>query len=71
MNICAFTIVAKNYIGLARILGHSLSKVNPDINFKIFVADEFPQNVKSLPDNVIISRKVLDYSSEEWTDMSF
>lgn len=71
MNICAFTIVAKNYIGLARILGHSLYKVNPDINFKIFVADEFPQNVKSLPDNVIISRKVLDYSSEEWTDMSF
>lgn len=71
MNICAFTIVAKNYIGLARILGRSLSKVNPDINFKIFVADEFPQNVKSLPDNVIISRKVLDYSSEEWTDMSF
>ena len=71
MNICAFTIVAKNYIGLARILGHSLSKVNPDINFKIFVADEFPHNVKSLPDNVIISRKVLDYSSEEWTDMSF
>lgn len=71
MNICAFTIVAKNYIGLARILGHSLSKVNPDINFKIFVADEFPQNVKSLPDNVVISRKVLDYSSEEWTDMSF
>lgn len=71
MNICAFTIVAKNYIGLARILGHSLYKVNPDINFKIFVADEFPQNVKSLPDNVVISRKVLDYSSEEWTDMSF
>ena len=71
MNICAFTIVAKNYIGLARILGRSLSKVNPDINFKIFVADEFPQNVKSLPDNVVISRKVLDYSSEEWTDMSF
>jgi len=71
MNICAFTIVAKNYIGLARILGRSLSKVNPDVNFKIFVADEFPQNVKSLPDNVIISRKVLDYSSEEWTDMSF
>ncbi|MEZ0542590.1 hypothetical protein [Fibrella arboris] len=34
-----FTIVAKNYIPLANILGDSLKKIHPDLNFFIIVAD--------------------------------
>jgi hypothetical protein len=41
MKNCVFTIVAKNYIGLAQILEESLKDKNPDVDFFIFVADEF------------------------------
>ena len=69
---CAFTIVAKNYIGLGEILGKTLHKHNPDVDFKIIVADEFGQNENvELPDNVIISRSILPYSDAEWRDMTF
>lgn len=71
MNTCAFTIVAKNYIGLAMILGKSLAKHNPDIDFKIVVADEIDGEVENLPDNLIIAKKELGYSSDIWTNMSF
>ena len=40
MRECAFTIVAKNYIGLGQILGQSLRQHNPDVDFRIFVSDE-------------------------------
>lgn len=67
---CIFTIVAKNYIGLAQILGGSISQFHSDIDFYIVVADEFSQD-SILPQNVIIAREKLSYSTEEWTDMSF
>lgn len=68
---CIFTIVAKNYIGLAQILEHSIKQYHEDIDFHIIVADEFPQAEVALPANVIIAKNVLDYSEEEWSDMSF
>lgn len=71
MNHCAFTIVAKNYIGLGKILENSLHQHNPEIDFYIFVADTFDEPQVRLSNNVIISKEVLDYTDEAWTDMSF
>lgn len=71
MNNCAFTIVAKNYIGLGKILENSLHQHNPDIDFYIFVADTFDDFSTELPSNVIITKKVLKYTDEAWIDMSF
>lgn len=66
-----FTIVAKNYIGLARILGSSLEKQDPDVDFYIFIADEPNGCEVTFPTNAIIAREALSFSPEEWTDMSF
>lgn len=71
METCAFTIVAKNYIGLAMILGKSLAKHNPDIDFKIVVADEIEGKAKSLPNNLLIAKEELGYSTNVWRNMSF
>ena len=72
MKQCAFTIVAKNYIGLGQILGQSLHRHNPEIDFQIFVSDEFKAKPDHLPQNVIIAKSVLkQLSEEEWTDMAF
>lgn len=68
------TICAKNYIGLSRILGESIKKTNPDIDFYIFVADEFSDNEKkqyNLPDNVLISKDVLNIKKELWDRLAF
>ena len=68
----AFTIVAKNYIGLAKVLEKSILKHDSDIDFYIFVADELPSSLgEQIPDNVIESKKVLSYSDEEWSNMTF
>lgn len=75
----AFTICAKNYIGLAQILEKSIKKNNPDLDFFIVVADEFlPDDEKLLQENndfpyvnILTANKILDYSSEVWTELSF
>ncbi len=69
-NTSIFTIVAKNYIGLGEILGKSLLQHNANIDFYIIVADEF-EKIVDIPNNVKIARKILQYSNEEWIDMSF
>lgn len=68
-----FTIVAKNYIGLAQILEGSLKAKNSDTDFFIIVADEFSDDfgIEKLPSNILIARKELNISVQEWTDMSF
>ena len=66
MKNCAFTIVAKNYIGLAKILRESFLRNNPQEDFLIFVADEFEGQ-----DDVIVSKGVLSISSDKWQEMSF
>jgi len=73
MTNCVFTICAKNYIGLAKILEESLKQHNPECNFLIFVADEFDNNedIKKLPSNVIIARTVLNINKAKWDDFSF
>ena len=72
MKQCAFTIVAKNYIGLGQILGESLRRHNPDIDFSIFVSDEFEHQPANLPKEIIIAKDVLSgISREQWLDMAF
>ncbi|MBU6157754.1 MAG: hypothetical protein KGP35_01870 [Bacteroidetes bacterium] len=64
-----FTIVAKNYTGLAQVLEKSV-KQNDSADFFIFIADEWEGN-KKLPDNVIVARETLDFSPELWEQMAF
>lgn len=73
MKECAFTIVAKNYIGLAQILGQSLQRQNPAIDFRIYVADEISSDSNAmLPPNVVIAKTALkNLSDSQWTDMAF
>jgi len=68
---CAFTIVAKNYIGLAEILGKSIHRHSPDIDFKIVVADEFDSAQVQLPDNVLIAKEFLNWDELRWKRMTF
>jgi hypothetical protein len=68
-----FTIVAKNYTGLAQVLEASVRK-NSDADFFIFVADEWKgaEELKlSVPANVLIAREVLNITKEEWEQMAF
>lgn len=72
MKQCAFTIVAKNYIGLGLILGESLHRHNPEVDFFIIVADEFEQQPDALPKEVIMAKDALKgISSSQWRDMAF
>lgn len=72
MKQCAFTIVAKNYIGLGQILGKSFQKHNPDIDFRIYVSDEFDSIPNNLPKEVIIAKDIVkDITPQQWQNMSF
>lgn len=66
----AFSIVAKNYIGLAKVLRDSIIKYNPDIRFYIFVADEANEDYQGEQD-VFFSKKILDIPEDKWIEMSF
>lgn len=69
-NNAVFTIVAKNYIGLAQIERDSVLRYSPDVDFHIFVADE--SELPAPSDSPIhVSRHTLDYEETEWTDMAF
>lgn len=68
----AFTICAKNYIGLAQILESSMIKTNPNTDFYIFVADEMDDSdLMALPHNVLVAKNTLDISATLWENMSF
>lgn len=73
MKKTAFTICAKNYIGLALALERSIKQHNDDIDFLIFVADEFSEEEKisDLPKNIIIAKDTIDISNAQWDQMSF
>lgn len=72
MNNCVFTICAKNYIGLAKILESSIKEHTPDVSFYIFIADEMTEGV-SFPDNVIEAKQVLRgiIGEDKWDEMAF
>lgn len=71
MKNAAFTICAKNYIGLAQILETSLKKVNPEVEFFIFVADELDNEIKDLNNNILIAKSTLKIENKDWINMSF
>jgi len=69
---CAFTIVAKNYIGLAMVLEKSIKEFYSEIDFFIVVADELNASEKAIvPNNVILAKDILPYSEDEWYEMAF
>lgn len=67
MRKVAFTIVAKNYIGLAKILEKSFLENNSNSDFLIFVSDEYDGDEQ----DVIVAKKVLRINEADWIDMSF
>lgn len=72
MKNCAFTIVAKNYVGLAQILERSIRQYYNDLDFYIIVADEVTSELRAeLPANTLIAREVLGIETAVWEDMSF
>jgi len=73
MKKIAFTICAKNYIGLAQVLERSIKDHNDNIDFYIFVADEFLtlDDTNSLPNNVLVAKDVLNFSKDKWNELSF
>jgi hypothetical protein len=73
MKKSAFTICAKNYIGLALALEKSIKEYNNDIDFYIFVADEFSENerIEDLPANILIAKNTIDIQESQWIQMSF
>lgn len=66
----AFTIVAKNYIGLAKVLRKSINIHNPEVKFLIFVADEPDENYKG-ENGVLFAKDVVDISQTKWKEMAF
>jgi hypothetical protein len=71
MNNIFFTIVAKNYTGLARVLEKSVIQHNKDVSFYIFVADE-PGNegLNEIP-NIIVAKQALGIQESLWYEMAF
>lgn len=68
MNV-VFTIITGNYLGLAKTLFSSLNATNPDLNFKVFMVDETPDNLPEevgfelISINKILSdREIVDYA---------
>lgn len=69
---CAFTIVAKNYIGLGLILEESIKKYNTNTDFYIIVADEMDKIQKGeAPSNVLEGREILGFDESKWYEMAF
>lgn len=64
---CIFTIVAKNYIGLAKILEKTVNKYD-DVDFYIFVADEYKKGEDD--SNIIVSGDVIDIAPDKLKEMS-
>ena len=72
MKNCAFTIVAKNYVGLAQILEKSIRQYYNDLDFYIIIADEVNEKLREeLPHNVLIAKDTLGIGNDTWNDMSF
>lgn len=68
-----FTIVAKNYTGLAQVLESSVRK-HSDAVFFVIVADEWndAQHLQqSIPVNVLVAREILNIPAAEWEQMAF
>lgn len=71
-NNCAFTIVAKNYIGLAKVLRESIKQVSPEIDFYIFVADERSESFNDNDESDLVwGYESLFIERDAWINMAF
>lgn len=72
MNKVVFTIVARNYVGLANVLAKSIFAANQHIEMYVFIADELTEKPSQL-DNVIYleAKRVLDIAHLKWVEMAF
>lgn len=68
-NRCVFTIVAKNYVGLANLLQKSIKENTQELDFFICVADELDNT--SYPENVIELKDKVGIDPTLWQQMSF
>lgn len=66
---CVFTIVAKNYIGLAQLLEKSILVNNTNVDFYIVVADDLDGN--EYPVNVICAHNCFGIEEALWQNMTF
>lgn len=64
-----FTIIAKNYLGLAGVLERSVRN-SSDCDFFIFIADEW-EGAGQLPSHVLIARQQVNISDVLWEKMAF
>jgi len=67
----SFTIVAKNYYGLACLLRDSIKVVSPDVKFYIFIVDEIEDQMIDADENVIVCKDSLCLSHDLWDEMAF
>lgn len=76
MKKVVFTVVTKNYIGLAKILGDSIRRYDNDVSFYVIIADEksqlqpyieFPQDDHSY----LFANETLSIDKLTWTQMGF
>lgn len=71
MKRCVFTICAKNYIGLAKIMEKSMYKYTDTIDFFIVVADEFDLQEKIVENNILIAKNILSMEEKKWIALTF
>lgn len=66
-----FTIVARNYVGLARVLRDSVARYG-DWPFFIFTADDWSDvPPEQVPEDVLSAREILAWSEARWHTMAF
>lgn len=65
-----FTVVAKNYLALARTLGDSIKAMHPDLPFYIFLSDE-ADGYLDLSNEKHETIEVKSIGNYEWEDMAF
>lgn len=71
MKKCAFTICAKNYIGLALSLKKSVEANSTDVDFYIFVADEIKEIIELSDSCIIEAKKICSLDEKLWYEMAF
>lgn len=68
-----FTIVAKNYIGLAKVLGDSICEREQDVRFHVFIVDEYDGNLE-LPNDAhdyLFVQNDVGIPGHLWEQMAF
>lgn len=70
MNLCAFTICTKSYIGLATTLKKSFLKYNPNFDFYFIIVDPIDDLIFDQT-NIIQAKKIMGISEVEFYQMAF